>query len=161
MTELSTCVCSITVTQRKRYFWAAWWTGAPTERPFRHPDASNGGAASAEEALAEAERLAGRHLVVIEPYWARAWTRVMRGEPAPRRAVPRPRAVPARLPELSAWAILELPQGAPLDDIKRAYRTRARATHPDHGGDADEFRRVQRAYERLATPSSASPRKKR
>jgi hypothetical protein len=100
MPDLATAVCSITPTQRRRYFWAAWWTSAPQHSPFRKPDASNGGARSPEEALAEALRVAGRHLVVIEPYWARAWNRVLRGEQAPplptqRTAAPeRPRARP-------------------------------------------------------------------
>ena len=26
--------CSITPTQRRRFFWAAWWTGAPNYAPF-------------------------------------------------------------------------------------------------------------------------------
>lgn len=152
-------MCSITVTQRKRYFWAAWWTGAPTEAPFRHPDASNGGAASLPAALAEAELRAGRHLVIVEPYWARAWTRVMRGEPAPKR--PTAKAMSVRLPDRSAWAVLAIAEGAPLDDIKRAYRSRARETHPDHGGDADAFRRVQRAYEKLTARAASASRANR
>src|SRR4029079_1450360 len=44
MSELASAVCSITLTQRRRFFWAAWWTAAPCEAPFRKPDASNGGA---------------------------------------------------------------------------------------------------------------------
>lgn len=147
--ELSACVCSITKTQRRRFFWAAWWTGAPTEIPFRHPDASHGGEASFEEAFAEAERVAGRHLVLVEPYWARAWTRVMRGERPPKRSVA-PKT-PKRPPDRSAWDILGVPKDASPEAIKRAYRARVLETHPDHGGDADEFRRVQRAYERLSS----------
>ncbi|MBA3539390.1 MAG: hypothetical protein H0T79_07150, partial [Deltaproteobacteria bacterium] len=83
MADLSTAVCSITATQRRRFFWAAWWTAEPTEAPFRRPDASNGGASSFEAALAEAEKLAGRHLTIVEPYWARAWNRVLRNEKPP------------------------------------------------------------------------------
>ena len=148
MSGISACVCSITATQRRRFLWAAWWTESPRETPFRSPDASNGGAISFDEALAEAESVAGRHLVVIEPYWARAWTRVMRGEPPPPRASARRPSKP-RPPDPSAWSILLLAPGASIDDVKRAYRIRARATHPDHGGDAEQFRLVQRAYERL------------
>ena len=146
--EISACVCSITKTQRRRYFWAAWWTGAPTETPFRDPDASNGGASSFEQALADAEHIAGRHLVVVEPYWARAWTRVMRGERPPKRPVAS--TTPKRPPDRSAWEILGVPKGASPEAIKRAYRARVLETHPDHGGDVAEFRRVQRAYERLS-----------
>src|SRR4051812_25508749 len=48
VTDLTTAVCSITATQRRRFFWAAWWTGAPCHAPFRRPDAANGGARSAQ-----------------------------------------------------------------------------------------------------------------
>lgn len=83
MSELVSALCSITATKRRRFFWAAWWTGAPSYAPFRKPDASNGGAATEAEALAEAERVAGRRLTMIEPYWARAWNRMLRGEAPP------------------------------------------------------------------------------
>ncbi|MFM2416658.1 MAG: hypothetical protein RL385_1381 [Pseudomonadota bacterium] len=147
--ELSSAVCSITVTQRRRYFWAAWWTGAPSERPFRKPDASHGGAASEAEALAEAERVAGRHLTQIEPYWARAYTRVLRGEPAPARKPAQPARAAAPLPPQGAHAALGVEPGAGLQEIRAAYRKRALETHPDQGGDAEAFRAVQSAYERL------------
>jgi hypothetical protein len=151
---LSTAVCSITPTQRRRFFWAAWWTSAPTHAPFRKPDAANGGARTFEEALREAQAVAGRTLTVVEPYWARAWKVVLRGqEPAPpppsrddgqRRLVP-----PERRPNRSAWAVLGLEPGAPLAEIRRAFQRRALETHPDQGGDADSFREVHRAYEKL------------
>ena len=148
---LSSAVCSITPTQRRRFFWAAWWTGEPTLAPFRKPDASNGGSATAEDALHEAERVAGRHLTLTDPYWARAWNRVLRGEAPPPR--PKPRAAPERprdpTQRASAWTILGLEQGASPDEIKRAYRARALETHPDRGGDPAVFREVQRAFERL------------
>lgn len=155
MPELATAVCSITATQRRRFFWAAWWTGAPCEAPFRAPDASNGGAATMEAALAEAELRSGRYLALVEPYWARAWNRVLRGERPPRRPAPhvvRPRRVDPR----SAWEILGLPTGASLAEVKAAFRALALATHPDHGGDADAFRALYQAYERLLTRVSRS-----
>lgn len=149
MTDLATAVCSITTTQRRRFFWAAWWTAAPRYAPFRKPDASNGGATSREEALADAMRVAGRHLVLIEPHWARAWNRVLRGEPPPPPPLPRPpRARPVAAPA-SAWTVLGLTPGADATAIKRAFRRRALETHPDRGGEASQFREVQRAYERL------------
>ena len=49
----------------------------------------------------------------------------------------------------SAWDILGLAKNAPVLAIKKAYRERALSTHPDRGGEAAEFREVQRAYERL------------
>jgi len=149
MTELSTAVCSIAPTQRRRFFWAAWWSGAPRHAPFRKPDAANGGARTREAALREAELHAGRHLVLIEPYWAHAWNRVLRGEsppPPPKPRNQRPERAPR--PE-SAWSLLGLEQGATLTELKRAFRARALETHPDRGGDAAQFRAVQRAYERL------------
>jgi hypothetical protein len=151
--ELRSAVCSITKTARKRFFWAAWWTAAPHRSPFRRPDASNGGAKTEEEALAEAERTAGRHLVLIEPYWARAWNRVLRGEAPP--PLPPPPGTPRKLPvrdpaaRASSWSILGLEPGALPSAIRSAYKKRALETHPDQGGDADAFRDVQRAYERL------------
>ncbi len=164
MSELSTAVCSITVTQRKRFFWAAWWTGAPHARPFRKPDASNGGALTAEAALKEAERVAGRHLTVIEPYWARAYSRVLRGEPAP----PPPKARSERTelkPESdnrpSAWSVLGLSPGSSPDELKQAYRKRALETHPDQGGDAERFQQVQRAYDRLKSRIEVGSKRRR
>lgn len=148
MPELSSAVCSITETRRHRYFWAAWWTGEPRESPFRAPDASDGGAATLEAALADAEARAGRYLVLIEPYWARAWSRVLRGERPPRRPIPRA-ARPNREAPRSAWELLGLRSGASLGEVKTAFRQRALAAHPDHGGDADAFRELHQAYERL------------
>lgn len=37
-------------------------------------------------------------------------------------------------------------------EIRSAYRRRIKQTHPDHGGDAVLFRRVQRAFETLSDP---------
>lgn len=151
---LSSAVVSITATARKRYFWAAWWSDSPRRSPFRKPDASNGGARSEAEALAKAQRVAGRHLTPIEPYWARAWNRVLRGEAPP----PPPRERDANAPpkprppteNASAWEVLGLAPGSSFDDVKRQFRKRALETHPDQGGDPDEFLAVRRAYERLA-----------
>jgi DnaJ domain len=154
VTELATAVVSIARTQRGRFFWAAWWTGPPTERPFRKPDAANGGARSLEDARAEAERAAGRALTEIDVRWARAFTRTLRGQPAftdsevraAREPAPAPRA-PRELPR-SIWAVLGLPgAGATLAEIKRAYRARALEVHPDRGGTDDAFRELRDAYE--------------
>ena len=46
--------------------------GRAEREPFRKPDAANGGARSEAEALTEAERVAARHLTLVNPYWARA-----------------------------------------------------------------------------------------
>ena len=145
--ELATAVCSITRTQRRRYFWAAWWSAEPCESPFQAPDAANGGADTLEAALAAAELRAGRYLLLVEPYWARAWTRVLRGERPPKRPGPRAER-PTRTPPRSAWEVLGLAAGASLTEIKAAFRQRALATHPDHGGDSAAFRELHQAYVR-------------
>ena len=164
MSELVSALCSITATKRRRFFWAAWWTGAPSYAPFRKPDASNGGAATEAEALAEAERVTGRHLTMIEPYWARAWNRMLRGEapPEPQKRTAREGAAgrPHTSSPRSAWSVLGLAAGASLDEVKRAYRKLALETHPDRGGDAEAFTEVQRAYERLAARTAAAKRRR-
>lgn len=151
MADLSSAVVSITPTARGRFFWAAWWTGAPRYAPFRKADASNGGARTQEAALAEAEKIARRHLTMIEPYWARAVNRMLRGEappPPPRARAPKPER-PASSKPMSAWERLGLAPGASINEIKRAYRQRALDAHPDRGGDAAAFRALTAAYERL------------
>lgn len=156
-TSLTTAVVSITPTQRRRFFWAAWWSAPPERRPLTHPDASNGGARSREEALAAAERAAQRPLSEIDPVWARAWKRTLRGEPPftpieEARLDGKPLPPRAVAPEIaSIWGTLGLAPDATVAAIKRAYRARALATHPDTGGDAEAFRAVQRAYEEALT----------
>jgi hypothetical protein len=67
--------------------------------------------------------------------------------------------VGASLSAASAYALLELPDGAPVEEVKRAYRRLARALHPDAHPTAspDELRELERrftevsaAYRRLA-----------
>lgn len=162
MTELFAPVCSIATTQRRRFFWAAWWSAPPERVPFRKPDASDGGAPTREAALAAAKARAGLELVVVDPMWARAWMRVLRGQaPWPSRASTMSRGeVAASSPPGSIWATLGVPRSATLEDVKAAYRKRALETHPDHGGDAEEFKRVVRAWreaqKRLAKPKPRS-----
>lgn len=43
------------------------------------------------------------------------------------------------------WAVLGLRPGASKDDIEGKYRSLAMKHHPDQGGDADEFHKLQRA----------------
>lgn len=157
MTEqqaLGVAQVSFSKTQRRRFFWAVWWSGAPTIKPFRKPDASNGGARTLEEATSEAEQAAERPLIAIEPKWAKAWMRVLRGEPVwpdeekARAGGGRAIAKADDGQRSSPWAILGIEPNASLDAIKRAYRKRALETHPDHGGDGERFRAVQRAYEK-------------
>ena len=50
----------------------------------------------------------------------------------------------------SACAVLGIPVYASEDEGRRAYKSLARAFHPDKGGDVTRFQSVQRAYEYLA-----------
>jgi hypothetical protein len=157
--------CSVTPTRRRRFMWVAWWTAAPAREPFRKPDAFSGGARSHEEALAQARRAAGVTLVEIEPSWARAWARVLIGRPpwglraeggasssAHSRSSARSTgattdgANATTTTTTSIWETLGITARATADELKRAFRQRALATHPDRGGDAEAFRQVQRAF---------------
>jgi len=148
---VSVAVVSVTRTARGRFFWAAWWTGAPCWCPWRRPDATGGGASTATAARAEAERVTRRALGAIEGAWAHAANRALRGEaPRPPAGSRAAATGPAEArPEASPWATLGLRPGASVDALRQAHRARALETHPDHGGDAEAFRAVQQAYERL------------
>ena len=54
--------------------------------------------------------------------------------------------------ELAALALLGLPPGATLDEIRAAHRRLLRNVHPDHGGTADLTRRVNDARDILLKP---------
>jgi len=45
------------------------------------------------------------------------------------------------------WTVLGVEQTAPCAEIEAAYRALRSKHHPDRGGDAEAFHRVQRAYE--------------
>jgi DnaJ-domain-containing protein 1 len=49
----------------------------------------------------------------------------------------------------AAFSLLGLPVGASRQDIKRAHRRLVKTHHPDRGGDGEDFRRIQAAYQRL------------
>lgn len=48
------------------------------------------------------------------------------------------------------YNILGIDKGASEDQIKKAYRTRAMKSHPDRGGNEEEFKQLGRAYEVLS-----------
>lgn len=151
MTELSGAVCSITRTQRRRYFWVAYWSGEPTYTPFRMPDASGGGEKTPEAALRAAEKAAGRHLQLIESHWAKAFMGTLRGkkpEP-PREKTAAPERPASNVDSQNPWEVLGLPPGSSLAQVRAAYRSQVLRVHPDQGGEADAFRAVHAAYERL------------
>ena len=49
----------------------------------------------------------------------------------------------------SSYDILGIDEDADEAEIKQAFRRRALETHPDKGGDEEEFKRVREAYECL------------
>lgn len=51
----------------------------------------------------------------------------------------------------SPFAILRIDSDADDEEIDRAYRRRAKETHPDQGGSAPEFRLVKAAYEEITS----------
>lgn len=50
------------------------------------------------------------------------------------------------------YQILGVAPDASEDEIKRAYRRRAREAHPDRGGDEEAFKEITRAYQVLSDP---------
>lgn len=55
---------------------------------------------------------------------------------------------------LSPYAVLGVREDASDSELRRAYRLRLRETHPDTGGSASAFDRVQRAWEQVGTPAA-------
>lgn len=55
---------------------------------------------------------------------------------------------------MNPYEVLGVPPTASEHQIKSAYRRRARETHPDAGGDGDEFALVSRAYHVLMNPEA-------
>jgi len=51
--------------------------------------------------------------------------------------------------EAEALAVLDLEVGATQEQIKQAFRRLVKRHHPDVGGSASAFRRVNEAYQRL------------
>ena len=49
----------------------------------------------------------------------------------------------------SNYDILKIQSGASKKDIRRAYRSLVLKLHSDRGGDDEQFKRIQRAYEDL------------
>ncbi len=49
----------------------------------------------------------------------------------------------------SPWSILGVDENAAWEQVKKAYRKMVMKHHPDKGGDAAMFRKVQGAYEIL------------
>ncbi len=166
--SIATAQLSICATQRGRFFWAAWWTGAPQRVPFRKADAQHGGASSWHEAKAQAEKLTGRTFTDIDSAWARAVNRTLRGQSpfteTQAKLLEGGKVEKATKVELTSgvWTTLGITPEATLKDIKAAFRAKALVTHPDQGGDAEAFQRVQEAYtEALRRRRERKPRAKK
>ncbi|ELY99453.1 J domain-containing protein [Natrialba asiatica] len=52
----------------------------------------------------------------------------------------------------SPYEILGVTEDASSDKIREAYRERVKETHPDTGGDEDEFKQVNVAYRAITAP---------
>lgn len=52
------------------------------------------------------------------------------------------------------YSVLGVEHDADQRSLRAAYRRRARQAHPDQGGSAEEFHRVQEAWEALGTPEA-------
>ncbi|MFC7402014.1 J domain-containing protein [Citricoccus sp. GCM10030269] len=61
---------------------------------------------------------------------------------------------PSDLGGRSAYEVLGVSFDADTATLKAAWRRAARRTHPDYGGNAEEFRLVSRAWELVGDPSS-------
>jgi hypothetical protein len=49
------------------------------------------------------------------------------------------------------WELLELRPGASRETIDAVYRSKAKQLHPDAGGDPEEFKALQEAYEAVTS----------
>jgi curved DNA-binding protein CbpA len=57
-----------------------------------------------------------------------------------------------KLLTMTFYEDLGVDEEATSEELKKAYRKRASETHPDKGGDEEEFKKVQHAYEILKDP---------
>jgi ferredoxin len=56
----------------------------------------------------------------------------------------------------SAFEVLGVDPDADPEAVEAAYRRRVKETHPDHGGSAEAFRRVRRAYEAIESGAAGA-----
>ncbi len=56
-------------------------------------------------------------------------------------------AIPERCGGPSWWELLGVPASSSPDAIKDAYKVKAKTAHPDAGGNAEDWARLQQAYE--------------
>lgn len=53
------------------------------------------------------------------------------------------------MPSFNPYEVLEVSRDSSPAEIKRSYYTKAKLFHPDHGGDAEKFKEIQKAWEIL------------
>ena len=154
MSGLARAVYAIARTKRRRFLWCVWWSGEPTAKPFRPPDAWGGGAHTEEEAKVLAEKAAGMPLEQIDGHWAGAWKRVRAGMPAFPSRTARPETAASkerdeRARPVDPHALLGVEASASLEELKVAFRKKALEHHPDRGGAPEKFMAIKRAYDAL------------
>jgi len=59
---------------------------------------------------------------------------------------------PSEVDNKEFYEILGVPENASQDEIKKSYRKKVVKAHPDKGGDVEEFKKLQAAYEILSNP---------
>jgi DnaJ-class molecular chaperone len=55
---------------------------------------------------------------------------------------------------MDPYEVLGIQPGASEDEIKKAYRKKAMKHHPDKGGNPEEFKKIQGAYDKLTKPEN-------
>lgn len=55
---------------------------------------------------------------------------------------------------MNHYKTLKLSKNCTQEQIKSSYRKLAKETHPDTGGDPEEFKKIQQAYECLSDPTN-------
>jgi curved DNA-binding protein CbpA len=54
------------------------------------------------------------------------------------------------------YEIFSLPNFSPFEDIKLKYKQLIRISHPDKGGDREDFQKIKKAYDYLKEPNLKS-----
>jgi DnaJ-class molecular chaperone len=55
--------------------------------------------------------------------------------------------------EFNPYGILGVDKSTSLDDIKKAYKAKSKELHPDHGGNAEDFANMKKAFDILTDPA--------
>lgn len=55
-----------------------------------------------------------------------------------------------------AFAILNVPENSDMETVKRRYKQLARKTHPDLGGNSEDFMAIKEAYDAIKSVKSVN-----